>query len=219
MKKIIALLMAFLLAGCAAGEHTRVITKMLGGTEEAPEAMRNVHLVGWVNYDEQSPVKFSGPPGISLYATGIRKGTSMVQYRSIPVSTPRIEKAILWKEDGWMVDTLAALVPDHIGVLKKGDIIEWRSISYWDSLVNFERDGEGQVVTRVLCRKSDPDFESCRQSLPRFGKQAAAGPTGTEFPVSVKDYGFTFSKFYDLQGAPIRALPEVDVSLKSKVER
>lgn len=214
MKTILSLLMAVLLAGCAAGEHTRVFSKVLGGPQEAPEAMRNVHLVGWVVQDEQSPAKVKRGLDTALYMTGIRNGTPLMQYRSTPVTTPRLEKGVLWKDDGWMIDALAALVPDHIGALKQGDIVEWRSVNYWDSTVNFEKDGEGQVVTRVLCRKSAPDFEACRDALPRYGKHKAAGPTGTPFPASVKEYGFTFSKFYDMKGEPLRPLPESDSRLQ-----
>ena len=210
MKPVIfGVIAAALLSGCVAGPHTRYIGAVFGDDGQAPLMMRNKHLVGWTGFDEKHLSKVNGMSNTVLYATGVRKGEEVAKFRYVTVTSPRMENdtGVLWKGPGDHLYLAGAMVPDHIAALKAGDIVEWRSISSWDSLVGFDRTGEGQIVTRVLCRKSSPDWQQCHDSLPRFHKHKAAGVTGTPFPASVKDYGFTFSKFYDESGKLLRPLP------------
>ncbi len=75
-------------------------------------------------------------------------------------------------------------------------------------LKDFSKTGEGNIVTRILCRKAQPDFDACENALPKTGKHKAMGPTGTPFLASVKEYGFTFTPAYDDKGNLLRPLPE-----------
>lgn len=203
------LLCITLLAGCAAGEHTRHISAALGDDGKAPPLMRNVHIVAWVGFDEKHLSKVGGLANTALYGSGVRKGNPNTTYRYVPVSSPRMEtEGLLWWGPGAQMYIVGAMVPDHIGELKRADIVEVRSISSWDSLVDFHTTGEGQIVTRVLCRKASPDWQKCHDGLPKFDVHPAAGFTGTPFPASVKDYGFTFSQYYDEQGKLLKPLPK-----------
>jgi hypothetical protein len=208
-KALFVILAAALLTGCTAGRHTRVFSNALGDDGKAPPLMRNVNVVGWVAFDERYLSNQWGIPNTVLYATGVRKGDLNTTYRYVPVSSPRMdEKGLLWKKVGSVAYVVAAMVPDHIGVLKRGDIVEWRSISSWDSLVDFHETGEGQIVTKVLCLKASPDWQKCHDALPMFHHHKAAGFTGTPFPASVKEYGFTFSQYYDMNGTLLKPLPK-----------
>lgn len=72
---------------------------------------------------------------------------------------------------------------------------------------SFTAKQDGNIVVRVLCRKADPAYEKCRDALPQVRKYPN-GPTGTPYPVSVKEYGYTFTPAYDAKGQPTRAIPE-----------
>ena len=201
-----------LLTGCTAGEHTRHISAIYGDDGKAPPLMTNVNIVAWAGFNELPLRKVSGIANTALYASGVRKGSSNARYRYIAFSSPYLEnEGFLWKAPGSQQYLNGAMIPDQIGELKRGDILEVRSIASWDSLVNFHTTGEGQVVTRVLCRKASPDWQKCHDALPKFHKIQAAGPTGTPFLPSVKDYGFTFSQYYDDEGKLLKPLPKADI--------
>lgn len=172
--------------------------------------MKDTHLLANVPWDEKGINEVSGLMNTAYYATGIRRGTPVAQYRAVALWTSSMEgSGVLWKKDGEQAYVVAALVPDYIAMLKAGDVVEWRSISTWDSLLDWETTGEGQVVTRVVCRKADPLYRACVDAQPVYnGSFKATGRTGTPFPASVKGYGFTFSRFYDAQGKQIRSLPQ-----------
>lgn len=98
-----------------------------------------------------------------------------------------------------------AIVPDQLPMLKAGDLVEIRNTRTWDSVKDFIATGEGNVVVRVICAKADPAFDKCVEVKgPKLGKHKGRGPTGTPYPASVKDYGFTFTKRYDQKGDPLR---------------
>lgn len=198
-----------MLTGCSYGLHTRVISGVFGDDGQAPLLMRDKNVVGWVAFDEKHFSKAAGIAKSALYASGVRKESKVMNYRYVPISSPRMENhtGVLWKPPGAQMYVVGAMVPDHIGELKAADIVEWRSISSWDSLVGFDTTGEGQIVTRVLCRKSSPDWKKCHDSLPAFHHLKAAGFTGTPFLPSAKDYGFTFTEFYDESGNLLKPLP------------
>lgn len=198
-----------LLAGCTAGEHTRHTSKLMGDDGTAPPLMRSVHIVAWAGFDEKPLAKVSGLANTALYASGVRKGNLNVTYRYVPVSSPRMEDdGFLWFKSGSQMYLVGAMIPDHIGEIKREDILELRSIASWDTLVDFHTTGEGQIVTKVLCRRASPDWKKCHDSLPMFLTHKAAGFTGTLFPQSVKDYGFTFTQYYDEEGKLLKPLPK-----------
>jgi hypothetical protein len=97
-----------------------------------------------------------------------------------------------------------AMVPDHLPPLKAGDIVEVRQTSTWRSMEGFVAKGEGNIVVRVLCAKAQPDFAACLDRAPRIGKYKGVGPTGSPYPKSVSDYGYTFSPTYDAAGKRVR---------------
>lgn len=202
----------FSLLGCAAGEHTRVTSRLLGDDGRAPELMTNQHIVTWVAFGERHRNDVTGLERTALYQVGVRPGSPNLKYRYVAVNSPRLEHGktlLLWNNSSQLYMT-GAMVPDQIGKLEAGDVVELRSIASWDTNVNFHADGEGQIVTRVLCRKAAPGYEACWKGLPSFGKHKASGQTGTPFPASVKDYRpeFTFSTYYDDEGKLIRPLPK-----------
>lgn len=209
-KLIQATLAAVLLGGCAMGEQLRVTGKILGDDGTAPEMMTNQHILGWVYFDEAHYDSARALAKNPLYVSGIRKDAGNYGYRYVAISSSRLEEGtFLFKNKSSQLYVTGAMVPDHIGRLRAADIVELRSIAPWDTLVNFTKDGEGQIVTRVLCRKAQPDWQKCVDALPRFHEYKATGQTGRPFPASVKDYpeNFQFSRFYDDNGKLLKPLP------------
>ena len=86
-------------------------------------------------------------------------------------------------------------------------MVEFRQTVTLDTQKDFSKTGEGNVVTRVLCRKAQADYEACLDTLPRAGKVKGSGPTGRPFPATVKEYGFTFAPAYDEKGKLLRPFP------------
>jgi len=210
IKTLVTIATASILAGCAAGEHTRAISAIFGDDGTAPPLMTNQHIIGYVYEDEAHFEKSLGIPKTTFYVSGIRKDANNFSFRYAAISSPRLEEGkVLWKDKSSQLYITGAMIPDQIGRLKAWDIVELRSIKPWDVLVDFRKTGEGQIVTRVLCRKSEPGWEACRDALPRFNKHPASGHTGRPFPSSVKDYPekFTFSEFYGPKGELLRPLP------------
>lgn len=211
MKKLLAIaLVVGTLAGCSAGPHTRVTSAILGDDGTAPELMTNSHIVAWVSFGERHRKDVTGIERTALYQVGVRPDSPNLKYRYVTVSSPRLErgKALLFWDNAGQLYLTGAMIPDQIGKLERGDLVELRSIASWDTNVNFHADGEGQIITRVLCRKASPDFQACLDKLPVFEGRKAVGPTGTPYPASVKGYpGFTFSTYYDDKGQLTRPLP------------
>jgi len=201
------------LAGCAAGPHTLIISDMVGDTHRPPALMQDVNVAMTVMADEGHRSKVPKAMRVELYLAGLREGAPAERYRYIVGISYRLEHgSLLWRDRASLPHVAGAMVPDHIGALKAGDVVEMRSVATRDALPNFHRDGEGQIVTRVICRKASPDWKNCFLNVaPRFGKNGkyvASGQTGTPFLASVKDYGFTFSEFYDDEGNRVRELPK-----------
>jgi hypothetical protein len=141
-----------------------------------------------------------------MYAAGIRKGAPKFSYRVVLLNLGNLD-SFLWIRSGDQTFSAVGVVPDQIGELKAGDYVEYRNTLTFESLVNFSQTGEGNIVTKVLCRKAQPDFEACLDSLTMTGKQKDSGDTGRPFPASVKDYGFTFTPAYDKDGSLLKSLP------------
>jgi hypothetical protein len=198
------------LVGCAAGEHTRVMSRVFGDDGTAPALMTNQHIVAWVSFGERHRNHVTGIERTALYQVGVRSGSPNLRYRYVTVGTPRLEhgKALLFWDNSAQLYLTGAMIPDQIGKLEAGDVVELRSIASWDTNVNFHADEEGQIITKVLCRMKMPDRQACLDALPRFGKHPVSGQTGTPYPRSVKGYeGFTFSTYYDDEGQLTRPLP------------
>ncbi|WP_281915305.1 hypothetical protein [Caldimonas thermodepolymerans] len=108
-----------------------------------------------------------------------------------------------WIRTGQLLWMAVAMVPDHIEPLKAGDFVEIRQTGTWHTVEDFVAKGEGNIVVRVLCRVSDPDYAQCLDTLPRIGPYRGFGETGTYYPESIKEYGFTFTPRYDEKGNPL----------------
>jgi hypothetical protein len=91
--------------------------------------------------------------------------------------------------------------------LKAWDLVELRQSGTYDTVKNFSKTGEGNAVLRVLCRRADPAYEKCVEALPRIGAHKGQGLMKTEYPASLKSYGFSFSPAYAKDGSALRALP------------
>ena len=69
---------------------------------------------------------------------------------------------------------------------------------------DFAKTGEGNIVVRILCKYGDPAYDSCLDRQPRIGKHRGFGETGTLYPVSAKEYGFSYTPMYDEKGKALR---------------
>ena len=109
-----------------------------------------------------------------------------------------------WVRVGDKSWTAAAMAPDQIEPLKFGDYVEIRQTGTWHTVDNFLAKGEGNIVLRVLCRAADPQYRECVEKLPRMGRYLGFGETGTYYPESIREYGFTFTPKYGKDGKPLR---------------
>lgn len=200
----VALLLA--LSACSAGPHLRVTNAIVNLGQGLPDSMLNVHLVASVGFDEDFAGRYNNPTRAVLYVAGVIEGTPEYLYRVVRTNSGNLQ-GFAWVADGEGLYSTPALVPDSMPRLKAGDIVEFRQTSTWDVLKDFSKTGEGNVVTKILCRKAQPDYTACLEAAPRTGKTRGNGPTGRPFPASVKDYGFTFTPAYDSKGTLLRPLP------------
>jgi len=178
-----------------------------GGTYELGAEMRNRHMIATVGYDETVPMSYPPIGRNSAYVHGVIKGTPEYGYRAVLLTMGQL-KGAAWYADGEYMWATTALVPDHIGRLKAYDVVEFRQLNASRSLENFSKNGEGNVIVKVHCRRADGDFEACKKALPQIGKFGPGGDTGIPYPASVKEYGFTFTPAYDANGTPVRPIPE-----------
>lgn len=197
-----------LLTGCSAGPHLHINNAIVnGGSYEVGPEMRNRHLIATVAFDEAHAGQYNRITKNTLYVQGIVEGTPEYRYRVVKLNLAQL-KGAAWYADGEFAWWTGALVPDHIERLKAWDLIEFRQPTGNRSMEDFSKKGEGNVVVKVLCRKADPNWEKCRDSLPQVGKFGPGGDTGIPYPDSVKGYGFTFTPAYDDKGVPVRPLTE-----------
>ena len=144
-----------------------------------------------------------------MYTTGVVEGTPEYLYRVVRLNAAEVSRSA-WYGPGDFLFSAGGLVADHFPRLQAGDIVEYRQPEIrFDALLDFSRTGEGTIVTKILCRKAQPDFDACLATLPRLGRHPGLGPTGRPFPPSVKDYGFTFTPMYDATGKQLRPFPPV----------
>jgi hypothetical protein len=199
---------AGLLAACAPGPHLFVAHSVMNfaGSELGPE-MVNRHLVGWVGFNEDHASRVHRQGQAQLYGQGIAEGTPEYALRYVHISMGQLKGVPLFAGDGEYPWYTGAAVPDHLPRLMAADIVEVRQVGTLRTLTNFTKTGEGNIVTRVLCRKAQSDYQACLDALSRTGKVKGVGPTGTPYPVSAKEYGFTFTPAYDDKGDLLRPLP------------
>ena len=202
--KSFSLLACVTLTACAPGPHLHVNNAAFNLGQELGDEMIGRNLIATIGYDEAYAGSYRLPVRSSAYVQGIIEGTPEYQLRIVHLNLSLL-KGPLWYADGQHAYFTVGVVPDQIGKLKAWDLVEYRSTGTYRTLENFSTKHEGTIVVRVLCRKADPGYEKCRDALPQVRKYPN-GPTGTPYPVSVKEYGYTFTPAYDAKGQPTRVI-------------
>lgn len=200
------LLCVLALTACAPGPHLHLTTAIISGGQSLDPGMVNRNLIGTVGYDEGYVGKYPTLGRTTAYLEGVVEGTPEHLYRMAHISLSHL-KGFAWYADGQLMYATTGAVPEHIEKLKAWDLVEFRSTGTHRTLEQFSTKQEGNIVVRVLCRRADPDYEKCRDALPQVRKYPN-GPTGTPYPASVKEYGYTFTPAYDEKGQPTRVIPE-----------
>ena len=159
---------------------------------DLPPEMWGRNIVAMVAFDEVPAPEYNRHSQVVLYSQGARKGNEAYRARIARVNFHHFKGNWAYR-DGTVVFFSAAIVPDHLPPLKAGDIVELRHVSTWESLLNFFETGDGNMVIRVLCSRDSPDYFECEDALPKIGRVKGQGPTGTHFPESAREYGFTFN--------------------------
>ena len=205
MKKIATILLACamtLLAGCQT-PIVHGVNQVLNMGGELPENMRQRNISAVVAFDEAWAGDYNMTTRNHLYLHGVVSGTPEYGMRVVRVNMRHPEYGA-WVRVGDKAWITAAIVPDHMEVLKAGDYVEIRQTGTHRTVENFVAKGEGNIVLRVLCRAADPKYEECAAALPRMGRYLGFGETGTYYPESIREYGFTFTPKYDSKGKPLR---------------
>lgn len=172
------------------------------GMELTP-AMRDRNIATEVGFDEVWAGDYNFANRNLLYTQGIESGTPEYGLRVARVNLRHPEYGA-WVSSGQKAWPTSAVVPDHLPKLNRGDFVEVRQTGTWNVDKDFVAKGEGNIVLRVLCPAGAPDFKECVKKLPRIGKYQGFGETGTLYPASVQEYGFTFTRKYDKDGKAIR---------------
>ena len=205
--KILLLLACFSLSACAPGPHLHVNNAIYNLGQGLPAEMLNRNLIATVGFDESSAATYNTRAvRASLYVHGAVEGTPEYGLRVTFLNLVHSD-GLLWREAGSVGYTTVAAIPDHIERLKAWDLIEYRSTGTYRTIENFTTKQEGNIIVRVLCRRANPEYEKCRDALPKLGKYPN-GPTGTSYPTSIKEYGYSFTPAYDQKGQPTRVIPE-----------
>lgn len=183
------------LAGCQT-PLSHVLAEGINLGIQLNDDMRHLNVAGVVEFDEAWVGDYRYVQRNLLYNMGVKSGAPEYGMRVARVNM-RHPAYGAWVSSGQKVWPTAAMVPDHIGPLKANDYVEIRQTGTWRIDENFVATGEGNIVLRVLCRAAQPDYAACVKTLPRIGKYSGFGATGTLYPASSKEYGFTFTPRYD----------------------
>lgn len=207
MKKITSVLSVvmglsslFLVVGCQSPAIT--VTNSLFGIN-LDDNMKGRNLGAVVAWDEQWAGSMVSAARNQLYAQGIAKGTPEFNLRVVRVNT-RFDFSGVFASTGDRMWLTSAVVPDHLPKLHMLDIVELRQTDTWGVNKDFVSKGEGNIVVRILCKYGTQDYEACLDRQPSIGKHRGFGETNTPYPVSIKEYGFTYTPMYDTDGKAIR---------------
>lgn len=198
-------LAVLLLAGCSANPVTVATTKIVNFGQELPEEMVGHNLAATVALDEDWVGRYPRVSRNNFYIQGVTSDSAEYTYRAALVRLTN-PGSLLYVQAGYLKRMTGAMIPDHLPLLKEGDIVEVRQTGTYETLKGFSVSKEGNVVLRVLCQKADPGFAQCVAKLPSIGKYAGAGQTGTPYLPTVRQYGFKFTPAYDMRGTPLRPL-------------
>lgn len=194
------------LSGCAPGPWLKATSTVVNLGQDLPDNMVHVNLIGTIAFSETFAGEYSRANRNILYTGGVEAGRPEFNYRVVRVSLRHLTGALVFGAGDLDYPT-AAMVPDSFPALKAWDIIEIRQSGTFYTMKDFAETGEGNAIIRVLCRKSQPDYEACANALPKLGRHRAQGLTGTPYLPSLKDYGYTFTPAYSAVGALLRPLP------------
>ena len=197
---VVGLSSLFLVVGCQSPAIT--VTNSLFGIN-LDDNMKGRNLGAAVAWDEQWAGSMTSPARNQLYAQGIAKDTPEFNLRVVRVNT-RFEYSGLFASTGDRMWLTSAVVPDHLPKLHMYDLVEVRQTDTFQVNKDFASKGEGNIVVRILCKYGTPDYEACLDRQPRIGKHRGFGETHTPYPVSIKEYGFTYTPMYDAEGRAIR---------------
>lgn len=200
-------LFALSLAGCAT-PLVHVSNAVFNFGQELPEDMVNRNIAAVVGFDEAWADTYNRPSRTALYSQGIVPDTPEYALRVARVNLSHTDE-MLYISKGELVYPTGAVVPDHLPQLKAWDIVEVRQTGTYRTMENFVAKQDGNIVVRILCRKADPNYEACRDAAPRIGEYKGVGATGTSYPATASEYGYTFTPMFDVKGNPLRSYPEV----------
>lgn len=198
---IVSVMFVGLLGGCQSSAIVAINKTINLGMELEP-AMYGRNIAGALAYNEEWAGAMPYAAKNQLVAMGVNKQDPEYFMRIVRVNT-RHPAYAGWMAAGDKAWITSAMVPDHFPKLHVNDIVEIRQTGTWEVNKDFSKTGEGNIVVRVLCQYNDPGYEACRDGQPRIGKHRGFGETGTLYPVSAKEYGFSFTKMYDQNGKAI----------------
>lgn len=212
LKYVAALALAALVAGCSTGPLAKSLTKAYNLGTEFPPEMVSRHIAAWVAFDEDYISNYNLSSRNSLYTQGVSEGSPEYRYRVARVNLVNSSEGVLWVETGSTQFFSGAIVPDHLPKLHAGDIVEVRQTATYDTMKDFSKTGEGNIIVRILCQKGTPNYQKCLDDAPRINKAKGSGETHTPYPASIRDYGFTFTPMFDEKGHALRPYPQEPIS-------
>lgn len=205
--KYLFFVVVLFISACSAGPQLKVGNAIMTMGGDVPANMKNTHLAATVGFDEDFAGRYTRVTNNLMYSIGVVEGAPEYQYRVVRLNSAEIT-GFAWYGAGSFQFSTAGMIPDNMPRLMAGDIVEFRQPERRiDALETFSKTGEGPIVTKILCRKASPEFKACLESLPGEGKLKGIGKTGRPYPVSVKEYGFSFTPMYDAKGNPLRPFP------------
>lgn len=198
---------ASLLAGCGAVGPGKYAARMMDWMGDLPKEMQHTNYVYIVKEAEDE--------GFDQYQwdAGFREGEESFQFRKVTIQAMNYgERNMAW--------VTGALVPDHLPKLKKGDVIEVRMRQPRDGALGFTGEQDAPIVINLICPfagrlesedrdKIDARFKpyyECASKLPArhpYDRDTRLGPSDTPYLNHWKDYGFTVTKRYTVDGEPL----------------
>lgn len=209
LRVISILAVAASLTGCAG--YIRTMTKVQNlGLPMNPKSV-NAHVYAEVSRDEEWVRDIFINRRAQYFPSGVLDDNGTQNYRIAEMFMTLLDDAMIFPPTlaGTHFIFRVGAVPDQFPRLYKGDIVELRNVGTWDTMIDFPVTGEGNAITRVLCRVKEPTFKDCRNSLPRVGLSGRpSGLTDAPFRPSMRDYApLTYTVWYDNKGKPNREYP------------
>lgn len=194
--------LGIVLTGCQT-PAVHVINTIINGGMQLDKNMREVNVTAMVDLDETWAGDYPFRVRNVLYPLGVISGTPEYGLR-LAFIRMRHPAYGAWVSAGQKLWLTAAVIPDNMAPLKKGDVVEIRQTGTANVVKDFLSKEDGNIIIRMLCRAADPNYQACLEPLPRIGKYKGFGETNTYYPSTIKEYGLTFTPKYDKDGNPLR---------------